>query len=111
MWRTIVYIISGILQVIILILMIRETRKLKKLQKTAESLVEEKRMTDDKPKSLKLSGWNKGHKLIFYECPICECPYNNVYFRKNCLRPDSIFKCDLCNAKLSVPDYERFKYE
>ena len=111
MWRMIVYAISSIAQLIILVLLIRETRRLKKLQKAAESLVEEKRMTGDKPKSLTLRGWNKGHKLIFYECPICECPYTNVYFRKNCLMPDSTFKCDLCNAKLSVPDYERFKYE
>lgn len=111
MWRVVVYAISGIAQLIILVLLIREMRKTRKKRKTAEFLIDELKKVDDKPKSLKLSGWNKGHKLIFYECPVCECQYTNVYFRKNYFRPDSIFKCDLCNAELSVPDYERFRYE
>lgn len=101
MWRMIVYVLSGILQIVVLVLMIRETRRVKKLQR---------RTADDKPKSLKLSGWNKHHKLIFYECPVCEVPFNNVYLRNNHLKPSDTFTCDLCGAKLSVPDYKRFKY-
>lgn len=66
---------------------------------------------DNKPKSLTLRGWNKSHKVIFYECPVCECPFTNVYFRKIYLNSGNTFTCDLCNAKLSVPDYERFKYK
>ncbi len=102
MWRMIIYAISGIGQLIILVLMIRETRRVKKLQR---------RTAEDKPKALKLSGWNKHHKLIFYECPVCEVTFTNVYFRDNRLKPSDAFACDLCGAKLSVPDYKRFKYE
>ena len=72
---------------------------------------EQYRMTDDKPKSLILRGWNKHHKLIFYECPVCEVPFDNVYFKSNHLKPKNTFTCDLCGIKLSVPDYKRFKYK
>ncbi len=65
----------------------------------------------DKPKALTLRGWNKSHKLIFYECPICEAPFSNIYFIKNHIKPGDTLTCDLCNAKLSIPDYTRFKYE
>ena len=68
-------------------------------------------MTDDEPKQLTLRGWNKHHKLVVYECPVCEVPFNNVYFVKNRIKPNNTFTCDLCGAKLSVPDYKRFKYE
>ena len=68
------------------------------------------RMTDDKPKSLTLRGWNKHHKLIFYECPVCEVPFDNVYFKNKHLKPNNTFTCDLCGIKLSVPNYKRFKY-
>ena len=68
-------------------------------------------MTQDKPKPLKLSGWNKHVKIIFYECPVCEVPFDNVYFRTNHLKPRNTFTCDLCGTKLSVPNYKKFKYE
>ena len=68
-------------------------------------------MTDDKSKLLKLSGWNKHVKIIFYECPVCEVPFDSTYFRENRLKPRSAFTCDYCGAKLSVPDYKRFKYK
>ena len=105
MWRMIIYAISGIGQLIILVLLIREMRNNRKMKKIPESLIDKLKVTDDKPKSLTLRGWNKHHKLIFYECPVCECPYTNVYFRNNHLKPSSTFTCDLCNAKLTVPDY------
>lgn len=60
----------------------------------------------DRPQEMVLRGWNKYHRLIWYECPKCELPYDNVYFKKNKLKPRKVFTCELCKAELKIPKYK-----
>ena len=57
---------------------------------------------------MKLRGFNKNHKMIFYECPECEADYGDYWFKENKLRPKKVFACEVCGTALKVPNYKRF---
>lgn len=65
-------------------------------------------VTKERPLELKLVGFNRSNRTIWYECPKCEMPYDNIYFKENKISPNEIIKCEGCGANLLVPKYTTF---
>ena len=60
----------------------------------------------NRPHEMVLRGRNKYYGWILYECPKCELPHDNFWFKKNKLKPGKVFTCESCGAKLRVPKYK-----
>lgn len=76
--------------------------------KKISTLFKRKNELANKPQEMFLRGWNKNYGWVMYECPKCELPHDNFWFKKNNLKPGKVFTCELCGAELRVPNFPKF---
>lgn len=66
-------------------------------------------MMDNEPVQMIFRGYNKRNKLLFYECPRCEAPYDSFFFKTAKLKPNTVITCDCCGIDMIVPKYKNFR--